>query len=66
MPMLATPSEMRAALAANGVLVDLRSSGEKAVIPPPAGSIEWDFNAVSDRMPLESLPVDKSRPLILF
>ena len=64
--MLATPSEMRAALANNGVLVDLRSSGEKNAIPPPAGSIEWDFNAAPDRIPLEALPVDKSKPLVLF
>lgn len=64
--MLATPSEMRAALAANGVLVDLRSAGEKVAIPVPAGAIEWDFNSEPNRMPLEALPVDKSTPLILF
>ena len=66
MAVLATPSELRAALAANGVLVDLRSSAEKMAIPPLAGSIQWDFNAEPDRMPLEALPADKSKPLVLF
>ena len=66
MPLLAQPSVLSAALAANGVRVDLRSAEEKAAIPPPTGSIEWDFNAEPDRMPLEALPADKSTPLVLF
>ena len=66
MPVLATPSELAAALAADGVLVDLRSSGEKTAISPPVGSIEWDFNKEPDRIPLQALPADRSKPLVLF
>ena len=61
---LATPAEIKSALAAKALVIDNRGPREIAEIPSPSGSLVWDFNA-SAELP-STLPSDKSVPLVLF
>ena len=64
-PVLASPSEIKAALQGGGALVDLRGPDEVAAQPSPEGAASWDFNKDAS-IPVGSLPADKSTPVVLF
>ena len=63
--MLASPSEIKAALQGGGALIDLRGPDEVAAQPSPEGAASWDFNKDAS-IPAGSLPADKSTPVVLF
>lgn len=66
-PALSSADAIRSAMASPcAVLVDLRSTPERAEQPGPAAAKVWDFNASPAAAPSGVLPEEKTTPIVLY
>jgi rhodanese-related sulfurtransferase len=61
---MATPAEIRRAVAANATIIDLRSAAEHAEDPMVAGALhaEWD----KDNATMPDMPLPADRPVVVY